>query len=213
MQILNKSNSRKVINFMRRLVINFLAVFIFTPSIFAKPGAAFKEIDGLSKNAQGLLAFLSSVEVADTMLFEVFNDLPHEAIYKLMLVTSAANECIGCVCTAVQKLKKLKVSEKDIVALQTTEFSSQSKKDKSLFTLARELTLRPGTAPKFVELASKDGWTDDQLTHAILIVSQFNLKNRIRNGFDLGPDKSHPYKIGQKLPMASCEEHCTTGCQ
>lgn len=171
--------------------------------LYADPKSIFEQMVKMPEEVQEVFFHMSLSDAAGVLM--EFKALPEDVKYKLMLVTSAQNECVGCACLAVQELSKLNVPQTTIKALQTNLSQvNLTEKEKVLYLMAKEITIHPGTSSKAVKDASKVGWTDRELANAILIVSYFNYKNRVRNAFDIGPDKKHPYKPEQKLPLVSC---------
>lgn len=188
---------------MKKIIIIFLA--FTTICLLGSPrDLLLKSTKDLPPEIDEVMSYVGPIERAQKELMSVAA-LPEAMRYKLMLVITSGTECLRCTCEAVRHLKDLKISREEISALQTNlQKAAITEKDRALLVMAREITLRPSTSMRHVTQAQEVGWSDRELSNAILIASHFNMKTRILMGFDLGPDRAHPYKRDQKFPMVSC---------
>jgi alkylhydroperoxidase family enzyme len=105
----------------------------------------------------------------------------------------------------VEGLHEEGVSQEDILAVQgnLTDLGL-SKQTQALLILAEGVTLEPATAAEWVNPALEAGCSEEEIAHAIFIVSYFNMVTRIAEAFALPPDQSHPFDPSAPLPLAEC---------
>jgi alkylhydroperoxidase family enzyme len=166
-----------------------------------------------NQNASNSIRAWSYSKGLDEILFRLEkvtgddSSLPIETRFKLIAIVAARNNCLYCLCGAIQGLNELKVGLNQIQALQgNLEKGPFTKKEFALLKLGEELTLNPRTSSDWTRKVTAAGWSSKETAHAIFLISHFNMLTRIAKAFDLPPDQKHPYQADQKLPMTSCSE-------
>lgn len=127
---------------------------------------------------------------------------------KVMLaaVTDSRNRCPYCLSSAVCLLAAEGLSEDQILALQRDIAESTfSEKEKTLLTLAEEITVNPWAAHSRVGPALETGWSEDEVAQAIFVSAYFNMLNRIAESFAFPPDDDHPFRTSPRFPMTRCQ--------
>ncbi len=95
--------------------------------------------------------------------------------------------------------------KKDILALQQNILDvNVNQKEKVVLELAEKITVNPSISHKLVRKSKKQGWKNEEVADIIYFTSYFNLMTRVVTAFDVPPDKTHPFKVDEKLPMISC---------
>ncbi|MCI0706466.1 MAG: carboxymuconolactone decarboxylase family protein [Ignavibacteriae bacterium] len=131
--------------------------------------------------------------------------LPWRTRVMLATVASSLNSCLYCLCSTVNILKGEGLSEEEIVSLQNDIRKAKfSEKEKALLRVAEDVTNNLPQSSQSVRNAVKAGWTEEEVTQAIFVVSYFNMLNRIAVAFALPPDASHPFNPTAALPMIQC---------
>jgi hypothetical protein len=102
----------------------------------------------------------------------------------------------------VEGLHEAGVSDEIIIAIQMDLSSVEiPRKDKSLLLLAEDLTLDPAIGAGAVQDAVDAGWSNEEIAHAIFLVSYFNMATRIVEAFNLPPDEYHQFDPDGSLPL------------
>lgn len=102
----------------------------------------------------------------------------------------------------MEGLHEAGVDDEVIAAIQVDLSSVDvSRKEKALLRLAEDLTLNPAIAAGAVQEAVDAGWSNEEIAHAIFLVSYFNMATRIVDAFNLPPDEYHQFDPNETLPM------------
>lgn len=102
----------------------------------------------------------------------------------------------------MEGLHEAGVDDEVIAAIQVDLLSVDvSRKEKALLRLAEDLTLNPAIAAGAVQEAVDAGWSNEEIAHAIFLVSYFNMATRIVDAFNLPPDEYHQFDPNETLPM------------
>ena len=97
------------------------------------------------------------------------------------------------------------MSKETLIALQTDVGKVQTTpKERALLALAATLTREPAAAGHAVRQALAAGWSTDEVTEAVFLVSMYNMVNRVADAYAFPPDQAHPYDPNSRLPLLSC---------
>jgi alkylhydroperoxidase family enzyme len=106
----------------------------------------------------------------------------------------------------VEGLREAEVDAELIAAIQGDLAAAPlTPPELAMLQLAERLTLEPAAVVPAVRDAKAAGWLDEEVAHAIFLISYFNMVTRIANAFALPPDDSHPFNPAATLPLWECE--------
>jgi len=203
-------NTTRLLLLCTLFTISVCAVFAQAGTQQAQASLTLPKVEGRFANVNSIRAWHYLPEMIEPLnqvgaSFEQ-SKLPWRMRMMLVTVTSSLNGCLYCLCSGVNILKGEGLSEEEITSLQRDIKQSKfSAKEKALLRVAETATKDLQHSPQMVRDAVQAGWTEEEVAHAIFVISYFNMLNRIAVAFALPPDPTHRFNPSGQLPMTICQ--------
>lgn len=110
-------------------------------------------------------------------------------------------------CNMVEGLRREKVDEPTLIALETDLAKiTIPEKEKVFLLLAEAMTLHPSESNRYVDRSRELGWKESEIAQMVYVIGLFNMVTRVAEAFALEPDATHPYDPAKPFPLLSCKK-------